>query len=482
METAGLSARLLLSRPGETLVAVLGVALGVGALVGVSTLLRGYDEFQARLARNPISREITVAGFRGPRDGEAAVVSIDDSAEPPQRLSLADGQKVLSEVTGLEAVYQYQSRRFVTSPLSAERMRSLAQGPGGPGPQPGEGGMTLLSAGGAAAPLPPGGADPLQELLRAQEIALAADAKEPVDEVSVEELRGLVVSPSFFAAFGLEAASGSLFDERDQGSESKVAVLGASLAKTLFKGQEALGKRLRLNGTAYSVMGILKPDPWEDGTRQLPFDAQVFVPQQSRTLKTPDGRTLALASSADSLSIMAAPERSPARAGKDLQAWFDRSYGQGRVRVATAAARFEKAVDQRKGVLLVLSILAGAAASAAAVNLFNIMAGRILKRAGSYAVMRAVGATANRVFASVMAETALAAGLGALLSLLVSPLLFHALEGALTAAGGGRVPIRLDLAWLLAGTFVATAAAIVLVAAPARSAARAPIADALKTE
>jgi putative ABC transport system permease protein len=525
METLNLSARLARSRPGETLIAVLGVALGVGALVGVATLIRGYDEYQTRLARNPLSREITVSGFRGQQDSSAAVVPVDASRAEPVRLSLGDGAKAKAEIEGLDAIYQYQSRRFSTAALSGSNARAFAMAQGGPGGGPGPGGdfapppggaqsgggapsvaATAIAAGtgsatgaasGAAAlggavgsasgtargaAVADATADPFQTMMQEQAAALAEAAKVPVDEVTVEELRGMVVSPSFFGAYELEAAQGSLFDDKDVSARSNVAVVGASLAKTLYAGQEALGKRIRLNGSAYSIIGVLAADPWEDGTRQVPFDDMIFTPQQSRSFTTPDGQTIAIAFGADNLSIMAAAGQSPAKAGKNLQAWFDRSYGEGKVRVGTAAARFQREVTQRKGILFVLTILAGAAAAAAAVNLFNIMAGRVLKRSRSYGIMRAVGAPSGTVFASIMAETTIAAGAGALLSLLLSPFLFFALEGALTAAAGDSIPVRLDPIYLVIATLVSAAVAVLLVAAPASSAARAPIADALKTE
>jgi putative ABC transport system permease protein len=474
METWRLSARLARSRPGETLIAIIGVALGVGALVGVSTLIRGYDEYQGRLARNPLSREISVSGFRGQRDSSQAVVASNANESEPLRLSMADGAKAAAEVEGLGEAFQYQGRRFSTVPLSRSNSQdfAMAAGPGGPGVPGGPGGPGGAD-GGAPMPPPP---EAIIETVTTPEAILA------VDEVAVEQVQGMVISPSFFKAWDLEPALGSLFDSRDAGNGKNLAVVGISLAKTLYGGDGVLGKRLRLNGTVYTIIGVLKPDPWEDGTRQLSFDDMVFTQSRSRSFTTADGRTIAVAFGADELSFMAAGDKGPARVGSSLQAWFDREYGQGRVRVTTEAGRYQRELTQRQGVLFVLTLLSGAAAAASSVNLFNIMAGRALKRTRSYGIMRAVGASSGTVFASVMAETTIAAGLGALASLFLSPFLFGILEGALTAAAGTRIPVRLDPFWLVAATLVSSAVAVLLVAAPARSASTAHIAEALKGE
>ena len=94
----------------------------------------------------------------------------------------------------------------------------------------------------------------------------------------------------------------------------------------------------------------------------------------------------------------------------------------------------------------------------------------------------AIAMAAAGLMASAMAETTIAAGLGALASLFLSPFLFGILEGALTAAAGTRIPVRLDPFWLVAATLVSSAVAVLLVAAPARSASTAHIAEALKGE
>jgi putative ABC transport system permease protein len=322
----------------------------------------------------------------------------------------------------------------------------------------------------------------MQAFIQEQAAAIAAAAAEAVDEVAVESIQGIVATPSFFSAYELAIDRGSLFGEADLVSRRNVAVVGSSLARLLYAGADPLGKKLRLNGTVYTIIGVLAPDPWEDGTRPTPFDDMIFTPLVTRSFRAPNGQTIAIAQGADSLSLMAEAGRSPATTASALQTWFDRSYGESKIRVRSAAARYQREVEQRRGVLFVLTILAGAAAAAAAVNLFNIMAGRALKRSRSYGIMRAVGATADTVFGSVMAEAGIAAGAGACLSFAVSVPLFFLLEGALTAAAGNKLPVRLDPLYLVLATLVATAVAVALVAAPGRSASRAPIADALKSE
>jgi hypothetical protein len=397
--------RLARARPGGPLAAVLGLALGLGALLGAATLLRGYDDYEAWLSRNPLSREFRVTG-------------LDMKLSDPSGPSLAEGARVEAAVEGVETSYKYSSRLFV---------------------------------------------------------AAAGDGS--ADEIGTTEIPGMMVSPNFFDAYDLTAAGGSLFDERNHEPRSGVAVVGAALAKTLYKGRPSLGRRITLDGAAFTVIGVLEPDSWEDGAGALPFDEMIFTPRETREPRRAAAGALAGGFEVGSLAIMMAPGKDPAKMEASLQNWFDRSYGEGRLLVSPSADGFRREAERRKGLLRVLGTFAGAAAAAAELNFLLIMAARVRRRSLSYGIMRAVGARREAVFAFALAETCLAAGAGALISLPVSVLLFNALERALGAGGGP--PARLDLGYLVGATLAAALAAVALVAAPAVAAARSSITDAL---
>ena len=52
-------------------------------------------------------------------------------------------------------------------------------------------------------------------------------------------------------------AEGDMFSDRDVRNGSKVCVIGQTLVRELFNGEDALGKELRLNNVAFKVVGIL---------------------------------------------------------------------------------------------------------------------------------------------------------------------------------------------------------------------------------
>ena len=67
------------------------------------------------------------------------------------------------------------------------------------------------------------------------------------------------VSAPYFDVVGSEIAEGRPFSELEARSGARVCVLGANVAKALYGSDRALGRRLRLAGEAWSVVGVQTP-------------------------------------------------------------------------------------------------------------------------------------------------------------------------------------------------------------------------------
>src|SRR6202035_4547247 len=56
----------------------------------------------------------------------------------------------------------------------------------------------------------------------------------------------------------LDVGEGSFFGEQEDFTHSRVAVIGSTVKKKLFSGQNALGESVRIDGISYKVIGVLK--------------------------------------------------------------------------------------------------------------------------------------------------------------------------------------------------------------------------------
>ncbi len=84
--------------------------------------------------------------------------------------------------------------------------------------------------------------------------------------------------PSVFHILALNLSEGRLFNEDDEASRSRVAVISSDAKLKLFSGEYALGQYIRIGGISYRVVGVLAPHMQESDdsvnkTIYIPFSA-----------------------------------------------------------------------------------------------------------------------------------------------------------------------------------------------------------------
>ena len=74
---------------------------------------------------------------------------------------------------------------------------------------------------------------------------------------TVNNVNMMAVSPEYIAIQGLEFAQGRFYNESEANSAARVVVIGAEIAKTLFDNLDPIGKKVRLYGQRFTVIGVL---------------------------------------------------------------------------------------------------------------------------------------------------------------------------------------------------------------------------------
>ncbi|MBC7005253.1 ABC transporter permease [Photobacterium sp. BZF1] len=80
-----------------------------------------------------------------------------------------------------------------------------------------------------------------------------------------------------------EIAKGRMFNNYEQSRAKKVAVLGESVEKALFKGESAVGKTIRIGQTPFKVVGVLNRKGQSPGG--LDQDDRVLIPLSTAKLR-----------------------------------------------------------------------------------------------------------------------------------------------------------------------------------------------------
>jgi putative ABC transport system permease protein len=269
----------------------------------------------------------------------------------------------------------------------------------------------------------------------------------------------------------LAIVRGRFFRADEDRSGAQVAVIGADVADTLYPGQDALGKSIRLAGRRFEVIG-LQDRLGNSGGASL--DRYVWIPLSAyeRAFGSPRSLQIFAKTTAGHPSVD----------------------GEDRARISLRAARrLEPGVtdtfdlltpDAARGFVLNLSQRIGAAAGpisamallAAIVVVTNTVLVSVTTRTREIGVRRALGASRAQVMQEVLSEAVVVAVVGGVVGVAVAAALVQLLASAL------GVPIGVSLTTLTVAISAAGLSGILAGWYPARRATRLDVITALRTE
>lgn len=293
-----------------------------------------------------------------------------------------------------------------------------------------------------------------------------------------ERVSGLMISAGFFSTLGVKPVLGRTFGaDDDQVGAAPVVVLGGGLWKRKFgSSPEILGKSLTLNGTAYTVVGVVPSGftfygqqrdvytpigQWNDPSfrdRRISVSARVIG-------RLKPGVTLAQAQA--DMNVVA----------RNLSAAYpvaDKDVG------ITLLSMKQDIVGNVQPFLLVLLAAVGFLLLIACANVANLLLARAMGRTREFAVRAALGARQSRIIRQLLTESIVLAGLGGSLGLLLAfygtRAVVKILPGSLPRTG----EISINGTVLLFTAALSMFAAAVFGLAPALKSSRINVQEALK--
>ena len=289
------------------------------------------------------------------------------------------------------------------------------------------------------------------------------------------------VSAAFFPLLGVKPAIGRVFrNEEDQIGAAPVALISGGFWKRKFASSpEALGKTLTMDGTAYTVIGVIPADFRFWGWNFHRSDVYVPIGQWS----DPTFRNRRVGMGMDAIGRLK-PGVTFAQARADMDAVGDhlaQEYPEANKDTGVAMVPLkESVVGNIQPYLLVLLASVGFVLLIACVNVANLMLARSTGRMREFAIRIALGAGRLRVIRQLLAESVLLALGGGALGLLVAT---WGLQGALKILPGALPRaeyVHLDARVLLFAFVVSTLAGILFGLVPALKTSRGDVHETLK--
>ena len=278
-----LSLRFLRTGLIDTVLVVIALALAGSVLAACLSLMGSFDTKLKSDLNAPWYKEIVVSTRnQNASSAGSAVTKLSNTGNQNQRLSASDlassaaSSSVISSayiinfetlnvgvgnfggpVGGISIITKDSGPSTGSSGVTANVPITTQAVPDNATPQnenesPGTtelGGQTTNSTQGSGADLA-GSADQGPPDMTQMQTAIEDLKKEAasLEQPLLTELQGARVSSGLFDAYGLNLAEGSLFTDEDMNSGLRVAVVGASLAKTLYSDGVTLGKKIMLRG------------------------------------------------------------------------------------------------------------------------------------------------------------------------------------------------------------------------------------------
>lgn len=240
------------------------------------------------------------------------------------------------------------------------------------------------------------------------------------------------VTQDYFQVRQWEISEGRGFEKFEITGGHKIAVIGTTVAKNLFNGQDPIGQLIRLNRVPFEVVGILKPKG--QSSRGQDQDDIVFVPlktAQQRLIGPRQGSSesvaviYVLARTADEVSVVEREITELIRNRHGIPPGNTDDF-----RIRNISEIFEARTESLRVMTLLLAAVASVSLLVGGIGIMNIMLVSVTERTREIGIRMAVGANRRDVLSQFLIEAlalsliggTIGIGLGILISWLTANL------------------------------------------------------------
>lgn len=269
----------------------------------------------------------------------------------------------------------------------------------------------------------------------------------------------------FVEMLDIGIASGQFLPRTDPRRGSRVCVIGRTVQKELFAGENPLGEKVRIGEWRFRVIGVMARKGTSLG---MDMDDVVLVPV-STAMNLFDRRGLFR------IWVEASAFQEMDRAQDEVKEVLVDRHGEEDFTILTQGALVSTFADILRALGLALAGIAAVSLSVAGIGVMNVMLVSVSERTAEIGLWKAIGARRRQVVLAFLTEAVVISGIGGavgtILGLLGTRLLSRLIPG---------FPAVTPIWAVLAAVGVAVGVATIFGALPARRAAAIPAVDALR--
>ena len=283
------------------------------------------------------------------------------------------------------------------------------------------------------------------------------------------QVRAGVVGGSYFKVMGLRPVLGRLLGPGDDGPNAAgAAVLTHRFWTSAFQADPAMvGKTVRFGDRSATIVGVLEPSvPYPTETEII---ANVVTSPHHLDATMVDGRvhrmTELFGRLAPGVDLATAKAELQTAHGAIVQQYPEAYPAQANFRIDVVGLR-DQIISPARTVLLVLLAASGLIFVIACSNVANLILARSVRREGELAVRAALGASAAALRRTLLAESLLLCGAGAVLALLIARPMVGVLSRYAARFSVRALDVTVDATMLWVGAGLALVAAVLLAYVP----------------